>query len=232
MLEVRWRGQRIHYTTCFPAKRTLLAGSSTQTRCVEYYYIISRRDIGEAGATSFKCMVRYSRTEPALSTQHGLDIGWSATCDRGFTIVVHINVVMSYGSSHVHAMLNTKQTWCWSTPWVFHLKPLFQRVLAHTMHALTIHSREIQTMWLHNHDAGSYETLCEVDSNSGDVVIYWTMTGTHVVPDRQHYDEHTYSSISSTPSVRADYSSLGDTSSMITSPRHTLLWYRIPSRQQ
>ena len=98
------------------AKRTLLAGSSTQTRCVEYYYIISRRDIGEAGATSFKCMVRYSRTEPALSTQHGLDIGWSAICDRGFTRVVHINVVMSDGSSHVHAMLNTKQTLCLSAP--------------------------------------------------------------------------------------------------------------------
>ena len=88
-----------------------LAGSSTQTRCVEYYYIISRRDIiGEAGATSLKCMVRYARTGPARSTQHGMDIGWSATCDREFTIVVHINIVMSYGSSHMHAMLNTKQT--------------------------------------------------------------------------------------------------------------------------
>ena len=91
------------------AKRTLLAGSSTQTRCVEYF--ISRDIIGEeAGTTSFKCMVRYARTGPALSTQHGLDIGWSATCDREFTIVVHINIVMSYGSSHMHAMLNTKQT--------------------------------------------------------------------------------------------------------------------------
>ena len=33
--------------------------------------------------------------------------------------------------------------------------------------------------------------LYEVDSSSDDVVIYWTMTGTHVVPDRQQYDEHT-----------------------------------------
>ena len=64
--------------------------------------------------------------------------------------------------------------------------------LVHIVHALTIHPREIQTMWSHNHDAGSYETLCEVDSSSGDVVIYWTMTGTHVVPDRQQYDEHTH----------------------------------------
>ena len=47
---------------------------------------------------------------PALSTQHGLDIGWSATCDREFTLVVHINIVMSYDSSHMHAMPNTKQT--------------------------------------------------------------------------------------------------------------------------
>ena len=31
------------------------------------------------------------------------------------------------------------------------------------------------------------ETLCEVDSSSGDVVIYWTMTSIHVVPDRQQY---------------------------------------------
>ena len=90
-------------------------------------------------------------------------------------------------------------------------------------------------------------TKYDVDSSSSDVVIHWTMTGTHVVPDRQQYDDHTpttscktptpyasrrydtwckyfvlnrsfnkYSSISSTPSVRADYSSLGDTSSMIT----------------
>ena len=43
-----------------------------------------------------------------------------------------------------------------------------------------------------NHDAGSYETLYEVDSSSGDVVIYWTMTDTHVVPDRQQYDERTH----------------------------------------
>ena len=70
----------IHWAACFPhccgalAKRTLLAGSSTQTRCVEYF--ISRDIIGEeADTTSFKCMVRYARTGPALSTQHGLDIG-------------------------------------------------------------------------------------------------------------------------------------------------------------
>ena len=64
--------------------------------------------------------IREDRT--SLSTQHGLDIGWSATCDREFTIVVHINIVMSYGSSHIHAMLNTKQ------------KPLFQRVLVDLQH--------------------------------------------------------------------------------------------------
>ena len=93
----------IHWAACFPhccgalAKRTLLAGSSTQTRCVEYF--ISRDIIGEeADTTSFKCTVRYARTGPALSTQHGLDIGWSATCDRAYTIVVHINVVMFRGS--------------------------------------------------------------------------------------------------------------------------------------
>ena len=45
-------------------------------------------------------MVRYARTGLALSIQHGLAIGWSATCDREFTIVVHINIVMSYSSTY------------------------------------------------------------------------------------------------------------------------------------
>ena len=42
-----------------------------------------------------------------------------------------------------------------------------------------------------NHDTGSYDTLYQVDNSSNDVVIYWTMIGTHVVPDRQQYDGHT-----------------------------------------
>ena len=41
----------------------------------------------------------------------------------------------------------------------------------HIVHAVTIHPVNII-------DAGSYETLCEVDSSSGDVVIYWIMTDT------------------------------------------------------
>ena len=36
-----------------------------------------------------------------------------------------------------------------------------------------------------NCDAVSYDTLYYVDSISSDVMIYWTMTGTHVAPDRQ-----------------------------------------------
>ena len=35
-------------------------------------------------------------------------------------------------------------------------------------------------------------TVYQVDNSNNDVVIYWTMTGTHVVPDRQQYDEHTH----------------------------------------
>ena len=33
---------------------------------------------------------------------------------------------------------------------------------------------------------------CEVDSSSSDdvVILYWIMTDTHVVPDRQQQDEH------------------------------------------
>ena len=83
-----------------------------------------------------------------------------------------------------------------STPWAFHLRPLLQTstrwLAAHIMHALTIHPREIKTLWSSNDDSGSYETLYKVDSSSGDVVIYWTMTSTHVVPDRQQHDEHTH----------------------------------------
>ena len=51
------------------------------------------------------------------------------------TGVVYINIVMSCGSSHMHAMQNTKQTWwCLSIAWVVHLKPLFQRVLVNLKH--------------------------------------------------------------------------------------------------
>ena len=57
------------------------------------------------------------------------------------------------------------------------------RLAAHLVSALTIHPREIQTLSSHNHDTGSYDTLYEVDNSSRDAVIYWTMTGTHVVPD-------------------------------------------------
>ena len=58
------------------------------------------------------------------------------------------------------------------------------RLPAHPASALTIHAREIQALWSHNHDTGSYDTLYQVDYCSSDVVIYWTMTGTHVVPDK------------------------------------------------
>ena len=30
--------------------------------------------------------------------------------------------------------------------------------------------------------------MCEADSSSGDVVLYWIITDTHIVPDRQQYD--------------------------------------------
>ena len=53
-----------------------------------------------------------------------------------------------------------------------------RRLAAHIVHGLTIHPREIQTMSSLNHDASTHETLFEVNSSSGDVVIYWTMTDT------------------------------------------------------
>ena len=33
---------------------------------------------------------------------------------------------------------------------------------------------------------GSYDTLYLVDNSNSDVVTYWTMIRTHVVPDRQY----------------------------------------------
>ena len=53
--------------------------------------------------------IREDRTSPSNPTWTGHR--WSATCDREFTIVVH-NIVMSQGSSHIHATQNTKQTRC------------------------------------------------------------------------------------------------------------------------
>ena len=49
-----------------------------------------------------------------------------------------------------------------------------RRLTVHIVHAMTIHPRNIM-------DAGSYETLCEVDSSSGDIVIYWIMTDKHTL---------------------------------------------------
>ena len=71
------------------------------------------------------------------------------------------------------------------------LSTSIRRLQAHPASALTIHPRKIQALWSNNHDTDSYGTLYQVDSSSSDVVIYWTMKGTHVVPDRQWYDGNT-----------------------------------------
>ena len=61
------------------------------------------------------------------------------------------------------------------------------RLPAHPASALTINPREIQALWSHNHDTGSYDTVYRVDNRNNDAVIYWTMRGIHVVPQRQQY---------------------------------------------
>ena len=161
----------IHWAACFPhrcgalAKRTLLAGSSTQTRCVEYF--ISRGIIGEeADTTSFKCMVRYARTGPALSTQHGLDIGWSATCDREYTIVVHINVCSEVA---------------------FNAKHQADMMFVYTMNIL--HQTAFSTILVgFLHASSTYDTWCKYFASN--LLL-----------------KNKFSSISSTPSIHADYSS-------------------------
>ena len=71
------------------------------------------------------------------------------------------------------------------------------RLPAHPASALTIHPREIQALWSHNHDTGRYDTVYQVDNSNNDLVIYWTMTGTHVVPGRQQRQAHTLCRIDS-----------------------------------
>ena len=42
-----------------------------------------------------------------------------------------------------------------------------------------------------NNHTSSYNTLYQEDNSNSDLVSYWTMIGTHVVPDRQQYDGNT-----------------------------------------
>ena len=76
--EVRQGSQRIRWTACFPrcaaiAKRTLLAGSYTQTRCVEYNRFISRDSIGEEAGNVVQMhgTIREDRTSPVNPTWTG-----------------------------------------------------------------------------------------------------------------------------------------------------------------
>ena len=81
---------------------------------------------------------------------------------------------MSYGSTYAcnaKHQADTMFVYTMSISSQTALSTSTRRLAAHIVHALTIHPREVQTMWWHNHDAGSYQTLCEVDSSSGDVVF-------------------------------------------------------------
>ena len=170
------RGQRIHYTACVP--RLLCCYSQKNSACwivrsnqvcgVLLYYIkrYHRRSSGEADATSFKCMVRYARTGPALSTQHGLDIGWSATCDREYTIVVHINVCSEVA---------------------FNAKHQADMMFVYTMNIL--HQTAFSTILVgFLHASSTYDTWCKYFASN--LLL-----------------KNKFSSISSTPSIHADYSS-------------------------
>ena len=121
-----------HNVSIFPSWASEAGGECrprSEAPCTVYYFVSTRA----------------APSSSLLATNvHGLDIGWSATCDRECTIVVHINIVMFCGSSHMHAMQNTKRTWCLSTPYasrrydtwckLFHIKPLFQRVFVDFQH--------------------------------------------------------------------------------------------------
>ena len=65
----------------------------------------------------------------------------------------------------------------------FHIKPLFPQVFVDVQH--TQRPRWLFILERYN------DKFYQVDNISNDVVIYWTMIGTHVVPDRQKHDGHT-----------------------------------------
>ena len=71
-----------------------------------------------------------------------------------------------------------------------HQKTSFLRFLAHPASTLTIHLGERYKFYDHRtttHTA-MIQYIYQVDNNSNnDVVIYWTMTSIHVVPNRQQY---------------------------------------------
>ena len=70
-------------------------------------------------------------------------------------------------------------------------KTSFLRFLAHPASTLTIHLGERYKLYDHRtttHTAAMIQyTWYQVDNSNNDVVIYWTMTNIHVVPDRQQY---------------------------------------------
>ena len=67
-----------------------------------------------------------------------------------------------------------------------------RRLAAHIVPALSIHPREIQTLWSNNRDIGSYDTLYEVYRVA---IMHWYvgLWQAHMLYqiDRQQYDEHT-----------------------------------------
>ena len=107
------------------------------------------------------------------------------------SLICSVSSWFSQGSSHIYTCnAKHKQTWFLST-WMFQpeyftsnrsFNEYSSTYSTHRLvlvHALTIHPREMQTMSSLSHDAGSYETLYEVDSSSGDVVIYTGLWQTH-----------------------------------------------------
>jgi len=144
-------------------------------------------------------MIRYARTGPALSTQHGLDIGWSTTCDREYTVVVHINVVMFRGSfqcetpsRHVYTMnishqtacsailvgflhaSNRYDTWCKYFASNCSQKISFLRFLAHPASII----RDISSMITEPRHTHSSDTIHQIHNSNYNVAIFWTMTST------------------------------------------------------
>ena len=73
---------------------------------------------------------------------------------------------------------------------MLHLKPLFQRVLVDLQY--TQYMQWLFTLEISSTQVVLFCETCEADSSSGDVVIYWIITDTHIEPDRQQYDEHTH----------------------------------------
>ena len=95
------------------AKRTLLAGSSIQTRCAEYYNIISRRDIIHYTACLPRLLCYYSRKNSACWIVHSNQVCGVLQyyIKKRYHMRSRRNVVQMHGTIREHRTSLVNPTW-------------------------------------------------------------------------------------------------------------------------